>query len=306
MSGRSWWNLIFISVLGLAASVWVLKYTDCFEIIGGLLGLGGAFAWLAFVFKFMDEERLKTIQRTADKAMFESMWARWCGGVLFVAGFGLAGLGVGTIEVKSLQEPRDRTISVYRLGSTPGEAERLPSGGAIRFPRWTCWWRPANYVVKVSGYPPLVQSLKPLRRETVQVPGSFAGPVVLVRPEAKLMEHLRSLPGSLRVSLGDKALGTFTNYDGHSLWIGCDRDVDVPVSQIEHWRGTLQSNQIQYLEAWAFPDILEGAQLPLKPGSILTILLLDDQGKALAAERTVQIRKPRQGYLIEEVLYDKN
>ncbi|HUF29109.1 MAG TPA: hypothetical protein VMM77_00495 [Gemmatimonadaceae bacterium] len=42
-------NLLLLLGLGLLVSWWILYYTSYFPVFGGLLGLGGLFAWIAFV-----------------------------------------------------------------------------------------------------------------------------------------------------------------------------------------------------------------------------------------------------------------
>jgi len=55
-------NLALIVLLGVLACGWLLYYSDWFEVVGGLLALGGAFTWLAFVLKVLREDRIHELQ----------------------------------------------------------------------------------------------------------------------------------------------------------------------------------------------------------------------------------------------------
>jgi hypothetical protein len=62
-SGIFYVNLLAILLFGVANSAWLLRFTDYFEVVGGLLALGGLFSWLAFVVKVLPDDRLKAIQK---------------------------------------------------------------------------------------------------------------------------------------------------------------------------------------------------------------------------------------------------
>jgi hypothetical protein len=47
-------NFGLILAFGILGCGWIRRYTDWFEIVGGLLPLGGAFTWLAFVLKIVE------------------------------------------------------------------------------------------------------------------------------------------------------------------------------------------------------------------------------------------------------------
>ena len=54
-------NLFTLLAIGVVTSGWILYYTDYFPVVGGLLGLGGLFAWVAFLSNIIDENRKKTV-----------------------------------------------------------------------------------------------------------------------------------------------------------------------------------------------------------------------------------------------------
>src|SRR4051812_28381189 len=59
-------NLLSIISVGVLVSGWLLYYTDWFEVVGGLLALGGILSWLAFVSKILPDERIKQLQKRFD------------------------------------------------------------------------------------------------------------------------------------------------------------------------------------------------------------------------------------------------
>ena len=60
-------NLFTLLATGVVTSGWILYYTDYFPIVGGLLGLGGLFAWIAFLSNIIDPNRKKQFQVCFDE-----------------------------------------------------------------------------------------------------------------------------------------------------------------------------------------------------------------------------------------------
>ncbi len=52
-------NLLLLVATGILLSAWTLYYTDLFPLVGGLLGLGGLFAWITFHSHLITEERYR-------------------------------------------------------------------------------------------------------------------------------------------------------------------------------------------------------------------------------------------------------
>jgi hypothetical protein len=97
------------------------------------------------------------------------------------------------------------------------------------------------------------------------IPGSFLRPVVLLRPEPKLYGELATLPMTLVVTVGDVSR-SIKEYHGETVWIGCERDVDIPASLVEQWRTELaESKRPLFLRNWLRSVDLEPG-LEIKPG----------------------------------------
>ena len=55
-------NLILLLGLGVSALYWIGYHTELIGVVGGLLGLGGVFAWVAFLLNIVREDRKKELQ----------------------------------------------------------------------------------------------------------------------------------------------------------------------------------------------------------------------------------------------------
>lgn len=300
-------NLGLILLFGVLGCWWVLYYSDWFEIVGGLLTLGGAFAWLAFVSKILRDDRIKELQSWVEKVILERKWVTVvCLLLLFVAVL-LPGLFLGTIQVESVQEPSDLGLSIYCLGSKQGPPKRLPAGGSVRTVLWTTWSK-SEYVVKVSGYPDHLERLHPLARRVLRVPNSFRRPIILVRPSPRLADAIqqngKTLTASLTRTTGKViSVGKRDNYTGQALWIGCDDEVQVPQAIQDGWLRELAAQQhVKLASSWRRPETLGDPRLELKSGDIIR-LELRRQDNSLFVEGSVVVQSPvGENFVIEEVL----
>src|SRR5262249_19998444 len=107
-------NLVGLLLVGVGILAWVLSYTDWFPAVGGVLALGGALSWLAFVSRILKNERLEQLQDWADVKIFNNPRTQWC-----VLAVGLSALVltffVGTLELCS--EPGaslPRSVLIHR------------------------------------------------------------------------------------------------------------------------------------------------------------------------------------------------
>jgi hypothetical protein len=304
MSRRYTVNLVLIALIGVATSIWVMAYTDFFEIIGGLLGLGGALTWIAFMSKLMPEGRLLFLQEQADKVFGARRTLAVCVLVLAAEVIVLGGF-VGCFRVVSAPGEPDRMVQVYRNGSKEPEYVRLAAGQELRMARWTSWRNPNEFIIRAKGYPPMTQTLRPLHRDVITIPGSFSGPIVLLRPTIKLKDQVHFSPATLIIKQEEKEIGVYSNYMGQTLWIGSDGEVDVPNEVLGGWRSQLEIHQRpQYLKDWAIPETIGEPTLRLNPRDGIEVVLKDANMSIISTKKIV-VRKPSQGFLIEEVLYEK-
>ena len=314
LSGLFVGNLVSILVVGVALCAWILYHTDWFPAIGGLLALGGVLSWLAFVSRVLPNHRLEALQTWADRAILCSRITLTVLALVAVVGLVSASF-LGTVQVESVRESTDRFLRVYPVGSTPGDEVRLRPGEAFRKPVWTSFWNPTALRVKVSGYPDEVVTVKPWQREPLSVPASFERAVVLLRPTVDLFDVVHNSPRklSIRVTFPKgpsssrpprefhaEADGQPLLFDGRSLWIGCDEDVDIPLRLEAAWRAELGANKrASMINYWLQPRALTGERLALEIGSEIQVTLLDLEGNKFVQEFVV---RKQSDFLQEEKL----
>ena len=83
------WFVINLSAMiftGVCALLWVLLYTENFVVIGGLLGLGGVLAWIAFMANLIRDDRKEALQRLFDEVVLQKPITLVCT-VLLAIGF---------------------------------------------------------------------------------------------------------------------------------------------------------------------------------------------------------------------------
>jgi hypothetical protein len=307
-------NLLAILAFGVAISAWMLYYTEWFPAIGGLLALGGVVSWLAFVSRILSDERMKGLQGWADRAILCSRITLTVLVLLTVAGLVTASF-LGAVQVESVRESADRFLRVDPADSPPGGDVRLRAGHAVRKLVWTSWWKPTAWRVKVSGYPDEVVTVRPWRRESLSVPASFQRPVVLLRPTVDLFDAVHNSPRriSVRVTFPKGPSSSRTprefrtqpdgqplKFDGRSLWIGCDEDVDIPLRLEAAWRAELSASQRSSLiNYWLRPRALTGERVALVVGTEIQVTLFDLDGNK--SEQEFVVRK-QSDFLQEEKL----
>jgi hypothetical protein len=294
----------FVTFLFLGASVlgWCYRYTDWIEIVGGFLSLAGILSWLAFVLNVIPKNRMEEFQAWADGSIFNNARVKWF--VLGLLVIGLAGASfLGTVEVTWMAGEGNRSVWIHRVGKSEGEAVPLMPGKAVRNLFWTVWTKPTKVRVKVSGFPDRTAEITPWQRYELKVSDSFYRPVVLFRPTVDLLNMLRNEPMNLSVKV-DSQSWMIPQYDGRSVWIGCDADVEVPEAKQGVWRAILTTaGQPETSHYWVHPLTLTGAIPNLRPGQTIEVALLrDDRSAYTSGKFTVLPAPSRQAFPQEETL----
>jgi len=214
-----------------------------------------------------------------------------------------------------VRESTDRFLRVDPVDTPPGEDVRLRAGEAVRTLAWTSWLKPTAWRVKVSGYPDEVVTVRPWRRVSLSVPASFQRPVVVLRPTVDLFDIVHNTPRRIAVRVTfprspsspgptrefrTQSDGQPLQFDGHSLWIGCDEDVDIPLRLEAAWRAELSANQrASLINYWLRPRALTGERVALQVGSEIQVEMFDREGKK--SEQVFVVRK-QPDFLQEEKL----
>ena len=227
-------NLFLTILIGTLASAWILLHTGWFPAIGGLLALGGLFSWIAFVSKALPEKRMEAIQEWFDSGFLAKPRATAVLLLLLLAG-GVASLFFGSVHVESAEESSERVVFTAK-GASPyqEDGERLAVGGEVRAVIPATFWSPAAVRVKVKGYPERTVSVRPPGRTKLLVPSSFLRPALLLRPTPELIRMYKHSI-TMQLFLNNKMLGA-APFTGHSMWVGCDEDVEIPELYQSLWR----------------------------------------------------------------------
>src|SRR4051794_32696838 len=156
-------NLLATVIVGVAISWWLVEYTDFFPTIGGLLGLGGIFAWIAFLSNLISETRKKQLQEALERRiLLVRSTATYA--LLVLVGLAFYAAVHGTIVVVAPLDGGKRTIEVRAEGKRITTMDVAPGATVKELIRI----RPgATIVVKTSGYPELRVPVTSLRRTTL-------------------------------------------------------------------------------------------------------------------------------------------
>ena len=108
-------NFIWVGILGVLILFGIGRYTDYLETVIGLLGLGGIFAWVAFLFNVISESRKNTMQRAFENFLNHP----WTSIVLFIVTMGvlLLAANMTCIIVDSGRDTIDRHVEIRRADS---------------------------------------------------------------------------------------------------------------------------------------------------------------------------------------------
>ena len=156
------------------------------------------------------------------------------------------------ISIRAFQESSEHTVYIVAPRNGSSGPLRLVPSGELRWIGWTSWWSRTRVTIKVSGYPAKVVDIWPCSvREGVYVPSSLVRPVVLLHPSVALMDAVRGTSMTLELIVTDanhEVEHEASSFDGHSIWIGGDQDIQVPAATETRWRDQLKSlNSINHL-----------------------------------------------------------
>lgn len=285
-------NIVALVAWGVALSFWMLRYTDWFPVVGGLLGLTGAFTWLAFLAKIVPEARKEAFQVWFDNRVLQRAWLIGLLSALSLAFLLLYSSWHGTLILDALGDSVPRTVELTRLDGAEGASVR--SGLAARAERKvllpTDPFRPTAYRLKLSGLPAIAVEVAPWGRRTVVVPSeAFTAPVVLLRPSATMSGESSSGEFTLLVQADGQEYGRLMDYRGESVWIGAEADVEIPAAAVDRWRLELFSNDFptDLVHRWTAPRSLVGKRM-LAAGTTITATILRNPDALGTSDAEVQ------------------
>jgi hypothetical protein len=290
----------------------VLRYTEWFPAVGGLLALGGAFSWVAVVSKVLPEDILKALQERVFEMLEHERTRRALASVaaLLLA----AGNFFGGIRIEAAREAGALSYSIYARGAAPPDPSPLPPAGTARAVHWTLPWRPRTLVVKVAGFPETEAVVGPWASSVVFVPKSLAREVLLVRPSAGLIDTLRNSKLALEVAIGDgsgkpRCQVQVRDYDLRAFWVGSSDDVRLPQRLQDQLRAELpEKESTAYARGWLQPRKLGQpcAEGRLRAGEKVVVALSMQDGGQYALYRNYtftveELQSPQEFVQLEDL-----
>ena len=158
----------------------------------------------------------------------------------------------------------------------------------------------------MSGYPAKVVDIWPWRREGVYVPSSLVRPVVLLHPSVALMDAVRGTSMTLELIVTDanhEVEHEASSFDGHSIWIGGDQDIQVRPRRDKMERSTesLSINHLSFLLPPLAPPQFGGI---LQAGHNITLVLHTSDRRAYESV-SFRVQPPRSNHeFVQEVELD--
>jgi len=230
LSKKPPWFLNFFGFIfwGVFCLTWFAHHTDWLPIIGNLLGMGGIFAWIGFLFGMITDARKKQLQEGLDDLL--NGWSSFKVLVALALATSLLASFYGSIQFESKEVANTHYLELA------DEEVRLKAGEEVRALVRTGWHTRA-LSLKVPGLPKGSFRVKPFRRTEIKVPEDLYRPLVLIWPDHLTTQYAINFKSKLEVILereGQKStVFQIDNYQGNPLWLGCGDDVPVPRDMLD-------------------------------------------------------------------------
>jgi hypothetical protein len=275
-------NLVLTLVLGVGASAWLLAYTDWFPAIGGLLALGGAFSWIAFVSGALRDERKKGFQQWLEEQVLTSRVATVLILVLIATGVVVV-LCTGSVTISSLQDTPALVTYYPNAADSVGDTLDVQPRASHCRPVWVGRvGGPRRMRLLAQGLPDLVIDVRGSERRAVTVPYSFLRPVLLLRPSAAFIDQLGEEKGTLKVKTNNSTW-SLSKFKGRPVWIGCTADVEVPQRIRDSWSSEHVDQASDLVHGlWASPMSLPGPRIDLTIGQRVEVSFEGEEGHVMA------------------------
>ncbi len=305
-------NLVALIAVGVALCAWVLHYTGAFPQVLGLLGLGGLFAWIAFLANLLHEDTKKALQRGFEENVLKSR--KTLPAILVIGAVFFLGWAPwwGTLVVSTRRDDKDRTIKVRSRGEDGKwtkvrlEEQHLVPRSESRWALRAPWFGSREYQVKVAGLPARIVPVQPWWRTPLSVPSDFdveRHPLVLVHLSEVLNATIHGSGSAAQLQVfrnGQEELGKIERYFGEAVWVGGDADIEIPSRILTLWRLALvkDSVPVEALARWE-PCRSIGPEADLKEGQRLSIRYVNPNGQPLVTHATVAPPYPQEVYIDE-------
>ena len=296
-------NLTVLIAMGVCTLYWVGYHTEFLGIIGGLLGLGGVFAWVAFIGKLITDNRKTLLQNAFDALLSRPRTTVY---LLFLSALlAVAAGNFGSVQIDARKDTLDRFVTIFDRSATmefnDGKDDvqheyraEVTKAGSVRNYLLFTGLDERNYEIRIDGLPVLQQTVKGISRVKLQTPDSFLQKnIILIRPDSELTQTLKNANHeiTMMISIGDGNLRRkykISNYRGASVWIGCDESVAIPEPLKESWRLELLAQGVPQavILSWLSP-LSRGEDATLLRGEPMEITLEFADNVHLLTERSI-------------------
>jgi hypothetical protein len=286
-------NITVLIVVGVAMSWWAVEFTDVFPTIGGLLGLGGVFAWVAFLTNLITKERKEQIQADLEASvLLADNTATYA--LLVLLAFGLFAATQGTLVLIGAPDGPKRAVDI-RDGDRLVTTIAVAANSTVKTQLFAGQAR--TLTVHTAGLPMRRVVLHAFDREELAVPSSFtAQPVILAHlPTSMTTSAMKARAIVSILRKGTKQWSGYgvvphENYNGQSFWIGADADVAVPDRVRSNW---IQEPR-EVMDRWSRPVAVNSAK-PLRAGDVIRVCVLNaDAADGTLASGEVTVLSPAQ------------
>ena len=285
-------NLTIIGAAGVAACMWVIGYTSWFPAIGGVLALGGAFSWVAFISGVLSDERKAKVQSIIAAAFLDNMAVTFVVPALVIIG-GLYAAGTASVAVVSLQETPALLMRYDQERGAAVETLIVDAHGEQRFPVHAGLGATRLVHLRVQGLPDLTLGLRGARRASVQIPYSFMRPALLLRPTPQVYDALGDNPATLHIAHRGREW-TLPKFMGQAVWVGCAPDVEVPQAVQDGWKAEASTTNGRAMwRLWKYPVGLRGAPPVLSVGDTVHAWITNEENIRQRQQRFVVRRVSR-------------
>ncbi len=307
-------NLLLLILTGTLMLGWVLYFTDLFPVIGGLLGLGGLFAWIAFLGNLVSKNRKAELQTFIDERIMQRRWFLGVIVITAVAFMALVPANFGTIVINNAQHDRARTVEIQDIDG-PGTRSRLvvPARTKVRHLVATGFLATRAFHVKADGLPWVERPVASFHRQQLTITGDFRRRhIVLIRPHAGKLPIFGNESRTLRVTISaagqttDLTLKPRAGYRGETVWLGAAADVEPTAGLTLDWRFELEraiknTRRVQHYSAmWNHPISLSATAIAA--GSTISASVTRDDSTTAIISGQVTLPDPAIGPTIIGVI----
>ncbi|MEE9394251.1 MAG: toll/interleukin-1 receptor domain-containing protein [Planctomycetota bacterium] len=229
-------NVLLVAMLLLVIPSWILLYAGPWGLATAALALVPFPLLFGLMFVFR-KRRAEAIRLWIDRKI---LIGKWTTHVLSCCLF-LALLTTAFLGTISIKRDENDTTHLKVEHDDDGERHALDVGTNYHV-FWTTLWSPRDVTVRVDGLPRKVVRLRPYQRLTLEIPHAFIKRVLLVRSGTLFLAdtafHNDEHSFVMQV-YKNNILSAEAEFDGQSVYIGCEKATGVPEALRTTWRQEL-------------------------------------------------------------------